>query len=116
MTMPKAQLDLRRGDLVRVKPFSDILKTLDSNYRNRGLYFDTDMVPFTEREYEVDLRVNQIIDEKTGKMIQIKTDAVMLKDVVCGGHYAFCRRFCPRAIPSYWREIWLERVPDKSAQ
>jgi hypothetical protein len=74
------------------------------------------MVPFTEREYEVDLRVTQIIDEKTGKMLHIKTDAIMLKDVVCGGHYAFCRRFCPRAIPSYWREIWLERVPEKSGQ
>ena len=109
---PKAQLDLQQGELVRVKPYSEILKTLDFNYRNRGLYFDTDMVPFTEREYEVDLRVTQIIDEKTGKMIRIKTDAIMLKDVVCGGHYAICRRFCPRAIPSYWREIWLERVSE----
>jgi hypothetical protein len=112
-TTPRAQLHLQQGERVRVKPFSEILKTLDSNYRNRGLYFDTDMVPFTEREYEVEVRVNQIIDEKTGKMIRIKTDAIMLKDVVCGGHYAFCRRFCPRAIPSYWREIWLERVSEK---
>ena len=107
---PKAQLDLRQGELVRVKPYSEILKTLDVNYRNRGLFFDTDMVPCTERVYEVDLRVTHIIDEKTGKMIRIKTDAIMLKNVACGGHYAICRRFCPRAIPSYWREIWLERV------
>ncbi len=35
--------------MVRVKPYKDILKTLDSNYRNRGLYFDAEMVPFTER-------------------------------------------------------------------
>ena len=52
---PKAQLDLQQGELVRVKPYSEILKTLDFNYRNRGLYFDPDMVPYTEREYEVDL-------------------------------------------------------------
>jgi hypothetical protein len=70
------------------------------------------MVPYTEREYIVERRVKQIIDEKTGKMIRIKTDAIMLKDVVCGARYAFCRRFCPRAIPSYWREIWLERVSE----
>jgi hypothetical protein len=30
--------------------------------------------------------------------------------VVCNGEYAGCRLNCPRAIPAYWREIWLERV------
>jgi hypothetical protein len=35
-----------------------------------------------------------------------------LKDVVCEARYAICRRFCPRAIYPYWREIWLERVSD----
>src|SRR5262249_40487624 len=97
-------------ELVRVKRHCEILETLDFNHRNRGLYFDPEMVPFTEREYEVDRRVMQIIDEKTGKMIRFKTDAIILKDVVCGARYAICRRFCPRAIYPYWREIWLERV------
>jgi hypothetical protein len=113
---PKAQLDLKQGELVRVKPHSEILKTLDCNYRNRGLYFDPEMVPFTEREYEVDRRVTQIIDERTGKMLRFKTDAVILKNVVCEARYAICRRFCPRAIYPYWREIWLERVFGKPGQ
>ena len=104
------QLDLQPGERVRVKPFGDILTTLDCNYRNRGLYFDPEMVPFTEREYEVERRQKQIIDERTGKMIRFKTDAIVLKDVVCEARYAICRRFCPRAIYPYWREIWLERV------
>lgn len=107
---PRAQLDLQRGEFVRVKPYSDILKTLDCRYRNHGLYFDPEMVPFTERTYEVDRRQRQIIDEKTGKMIHLKTDAIILKGVACEARYAFCRRFCPRAIYPYWREIWLERV------
>ena len=110
--VPRAQLDLQPGDRVRVKPYAEILKTLDSNYRNRGLYFDPEMVPFTEREYEVDRRQKQIIDERTGKMVRFKTDAIILKDVACEARYAFCRRFCPRAIYPYWREIWLERVPE----
>jgi len=111
---PKAVLDLKEGERVRVKPFREILKTLDVNYRNRGLYFDPEMVPFTERQYEVDRRITQIIDEKTGKMLQIKTDAIILKNVACQARYAFCRRFCPRAIYPYWREIWLERVSQGS--
>lgn len=109
---PKAQLDLKPGERVRVKPFGEILKTLDSNYRNRGLYFDPEMVPFTERTYEVDRRQTQIIDERTGKMVRFKTDAIILKGVACEARYAICRRFCPRAIYPYWREIWLERASD----
>src|SRR5258708_6938140 len=37
---PRAQRDLHRGELVCVKSYGEILKTLDFNYRNRGLYFD----------------------------------------------------------------------------
>lgn len=109
--VPKEQLDLQKGEIVRVKPYEEILKTLDSNYRNRGLYFDAEMVPFTERQYEVDRRQKQIIDEATCKMIRFKTDAIILKDAVCEARFSVCRRFCPRAIYPYWREIWLERVP-----
>jgi hypothetical protein len=70
------------------------------------------MVPFTEREYEVDRRKKWIIDEKTGKMIHFKSDAIVLKNVACEARYAICRRFCPRAIHPYWREIWLERASE----
>lgn len=114
--VPKAQLDLQQGERVRVRPYSEILQTLDCNYRNRGLYFDAEMVPFTEREYEVERRQKQIIDERTGKMVRFKTDAIVLKDVVCEARYAICRRFCPRAIYPYWREIWLERVSEPCDQ
>jgi hypothetical protein len=109
---PRAQLDLRPGELVCVRSHGEILKTLDFNYRNRGLYFDVEMVPFTERKYQVERRLKQIIDERTGKMVRFKTDAIVLKNVVCEARYSICRRFCPRAIYPYWREIWLERVPE----
>jgi hypothetical protein len=66
VAVPRAQLDLQPGERVRV-PYAEMLKTSDSNYRNRGLYFDPEMVPFTEREYEVDRRQKQIIDERNWK-------------------------------------------------
>jgi hypothetical protein len=113
---PRAELGLAVGERVRVKPYAEILATLDSRYRNRGLYFDTDYVPFTEREFRVERRIKQIIDERNGKMIRLKTDAIVLENVVCEGRYTTCRRFCPRAILPYWREIWLERVPDGAAK
>ena len=56
--------------------------------------------------------VTMIIDEPTGKMLHMKQPCIMLEGVVCKAEYASCRLNCPRAIPSYWREIWLERVED----
>ena len=109
---PKAELNLEVGELVRVKSHPEILKTLDSRYRNRGLYFDPEAVPFTERQFRVERRIQKIIDERNGKMMRFKSDAIVLENVVCEARYAVCRRFCPRAILPYWREIWLERVPE----
>jgi len=112
---PTGTLDLQPGELVRVKGYQEILATLDTRNRNRGLLFDAEMVPFCGGQYRVLRRVSRIIDEKTGKMLEFKNDCIMLQDVVCGSRYTECKYtplFCPRAIYSYWREIWLERVEE----
>jgi hypothetical protein len=43
-------------------------------------------------------------------MLAMKNDCIILADVACTACYAAYRRFCPRAIYPYWREIWLDRV------
>jgi hypothetical protein len=114
---PVLELKLKPGDLVQVKSYSEILDTLDENWRNRGMYFDGEMVPYCGGTFRVSNRVERIIDEKTGRMLQLKSDAIVLDDVICRARYAECRRFCPRSIYPYWREIWLERVqPESSAK
>jgi len=113
---PTCRLDLKAGDTIRVRSFPDILKTLDGTWRNRGMYFDSEMVPFTEKTYQVQQRLERIIDERTGKMVHFKTDAVVLENVVCEARYAKCRRFCPRGIYPFWREIWLERTGHGSSE
>jgi hypothetical protein len=60
-------------------------------------------------------RVTKIIEERTGKMRQMKTPCVILDSVICQSRYSECRLFCPRSIYSYWREIWLERVEPKTS-
>jgi hypothetical protein len=52
-------------------------------------------------------RVDQIIDETTGKMLHFSNDCIVLDGVVCRSEYY---GFCPRSIYPYWREIWLRRV------
>jgi hypothetical protein len=109
---PTHVLDLQPGELVRVKSYSEILATLDKTNRNRGLYFDAELVPYCGGIYRVRTRVTQFVDEKSGKLRKMKTPAVVLENVWCQSRYSVCRMLCPRSIFSWWREIWLERVPD----
>jgi hypothetical protein len=108
---PTVQLNLQPGEWVRVKSYEEILTTLDTKNKNRGLYFDAEMVPFCGRTFRVLKQVKKILDEKTGRLTEFKSPCIMLEGVVCEARYSECRLFCPRSIPSYWREIWLERVP-----
>ena len=107
---PSARLDLQAGELVRVRTYPEILHTLDEEWRNRGMYFDVEQVPFCNGTYRVLRRVDRLIHEKTGRMLRLRNDALILDDVVCQARYSKCRRFCPRSIYPYWREIWLERA------
>ena len=109
---PSANLNLQPGDLVRVKSHDEILATLDTCNRNRGLSFDVEMVPFCGGTYRVIDRVEKFLDEKTGRIKSLKTPAVVLQDVTCGSRFSRCRMFCPRSIYCWWREIWLERVDE----
>jgi len=110
---PVANLDLQPGELVRIRPFKEILGTLNTRNKNRGLYFDAEEVPYCGETHRVLKRVTKIIHEKTGKMLEMKTPCFILDAVVCESRYSECRLFCPRGIYAYWREIWLERVGPK---
>lgn len=110
---PVATLDLQPGELVRVKSYPEILATLDG-VRNRGMFFDAELVPFCGGVYRVQARITRFINEKTGTMATMKTPAVILEGVWCQSRYSNCRMFCPRSIYSWWREIWLERVSEQT--
>ena len=107
---PTIQTDLQPGELVRVRPFAKILKTLNSDNKNRGLRFDAEMVPYCGNVYRVERRVYNIINEYTGEMMRFHNSCIVLTGVYCRAQYSQGRLMCPRSIPIYWREIWLERV------
>jgi hypothetical protein len=102
--------DLEAGEWVRVKSPAEIRATLNDQGKNRGLWFDREMLPFCGRVFQVRQRVDRIIDERTGDMIELSSDCITLDGVVCSGEHSVGRWFCPRAILPYWREGWLERI------
>jgi hypothetical protein len=104
---PKSLLDLQPGEVVEVKSKEEIYETLDDGDSNRGLRYDSEMLKYSGRRAKVLRRVEHIIDERTGKMLHIKGDCIILDGVICTGDY---HRSCPRSIYPYWREIWLKRV------
>jgi hypothetical protein len=107
---PSCSLNLQPGELVRVKSHKEILATLDTTSKNRGLLYDAEAVPFSGNTYRVLSRVSKLLDEKTGRLLTLKNESVILDGVFCQSRYSYCRMFCPRSIHTYWREIWLERV------
>ena len=106
---PKGSLDLLPGELVRIKTRREIAETLDRQNRNRGLTFDSEMLRYCGGEYRVLRRVGRIINEKTGEMMDIAGDCIVLDNVTCTAEY---HRLCRRSIYPYWRELWLTRVEE----
>lgn len=109
---PSATLNLRPGEAVRVKALHEIEQTLNKRRRNRGLLFGVEMVRFCGNTFRVLARAERIIDEKTGAMLSLSNDCIILEGATCVGDLSVGpnRLFCPRSIYPFWREIWLDRV------
>lgn len=109
-TTPTATVNLKPGELVQVRSKDEIMATINTDQRNRGLFFDVEMLPFCGKRYRVLRQVDKIIDERTGAMIHLPGVCLILDGVTCGGLLSRGRLFCPRGIYPYWHEIWLKRV------
>ncbi|MEM8732880.1 MAG: hypothetical protein AAGG44_01565 [Planctomycetota bacterium] len=109
---PSGNLGIQVGERVRVKSLEGIQTTLDAKGCNRGLWFDTPaMAPYCGQTMVVSRRITRMIDERTGKLVELKQPAIVLAEAACDGLH---RRFCSRGSLLFWREVWLER-PQKDS-
>jgi hypothetical protein len=112
---PTVELNLQPGELIRVKSHDEILTTINTGSKNRGLWWDAELVPYCGKTFRVVKRVHDVIDEKSGRMVHMKSPSIILDNVICQARYSPCRMFCPRSTYAYWREIWLERLEAPSS-
>ena len=98
---------LARGDWVRVKTPVEIARAMDKNSKNRGLWFDADMLKYCGQTYQVRGRVEKIIDVGSGKIIPMKTPCIVLEDVHYSGEF---QGFGEQHDYLYWREAWLDPI------
>ena len=99
------------GERVAVLPLEQIARTLNSQGKNKGLWFDVEMVKHCGREYRVSARVQKIIDDATGQMRLMKTPCIMLDTVDSTGEGL---HFNAQHDPIFWRESWLRRTESQS--
>jgi hypothetical protein len=110
-TTPVSTYGLAPGDTVRVVGSERIAATLDQASRNRGLWFDLEMLKHCGQQCRVSRRVDRIIDIATGQILAMKTPCLVLQGVDSSGEFL---RFWAQHEPLYWREVWLE--PDASTR
>ena len=101
-------LGLQPGELVEVKSVDEIMATLDTSRRNKGLRWMTGMTKYCGNQYRVLKKVERIILESNGELRKMK-NTVLLDGVMCDGR-AF--NGCDRSCFHFWREVWLRRTPE----
>ncbi len=103
---------LRAGDLVRVRSKREIERTLNDQLRNRGLYFDGELLRHCGATYRVRSRVERLVLEKTGRLVTLKNPTVILEGVTATGELV---AFNPENEHIFWRECWLEPIGSAAA-
>jgi hypothetical protein len=105
-------LNLQPGEVVEIRSAKEIIATLNSEWKNRGLSLEKEMLRYCGGTYRVMCRVNRIIDERSGKMLKLANECIVLQGLQCAGLENRNRLFCTRSPYFYWREAWLRRVKD----
>ena len=109
---PAASLGLVPGERVRIKDKEQVVKTLDANGKNRGMYFGNEEASrHCGSTFPVLTSIDRMILEDSGKMRAI-TNTVLLQGTACSG---LCFQGCARNGHPMWREVWLERTGESPA-
>jgi hypothetical protein len=100
-------LNLKAGELVRVRSKEQIQATLNEEGKLKGCSFLNAMLPYCGTTQRVFKPVVRFVDERNYK-IKNARGIVLLEGVMCTGteFYGNCDRSCL----FFWREEWLERV------
>jgi hypothetical protein len=98
---------LKEGDLIRVRSFEEIKRTLDPFGELKGCAFLQEMRQYCGTEQKVFKVMHRFMDERDYKMKKTR-GLILLENVFCSGTPVFGP--CDRSCFLYWREEWLEKV------
>jgi hypothetical protein len=104
---------LQPGDTVRVRTLEEISATLNYWGQVKCCGFMQEMAEFCGTTQKVHKRLERFVDERD---LQVKKSngIVFLENVICRGAKDFGS--CDRTCFHFWREEWLEKIDETSAQ
>jgi len=98
-------LNLRPGEIVKVRIEGEITATFDENGMLEGLPFIPEMRIYCGKKFKVLESVNKIVVEGIGTRNMKNT--VILEGLRCNGE---AHGGCPTTCTLFWKEAWLKRV------
>jgi len=104
-------IHLKAGDWVRVRSLEEIQKTLNTFNELKGCAFLEDMKQYCDTQQRLLKVMERFLDERDYQVKKAK-GIVLLDGVYCQGTPVFGR--CDRSCLSFWREEWLEKIPEPS--
>lgn len=102
-------LNLQSREFVEVRSEKEVLTTLDSRGKYKGLTFMPEMLKFCGKQFKVLKRVEKYIVECRG--LRKLRNTVILDGVFCDGSW---HGGCDRTCFCLWREKWLKRVKKRA--
>jgi hypothetical protein len=98
---------LQAGDLVRVRSWEQIQRSLNPFKELKGCAFLPEMKQYCGSTQRVLQVMERFLDERDYKMKKVR-GVVLLENTICRGTPVFGR--CDRCCHLFWREEWLEKV------
>ncbi len=103
----KSTTPLKPGDMVRVRPYYEIQRTLDEKGFYKGMLFIDEMVRYCGKTFKVFKRVNKLLMHRDKKMQKCR-HVVLLEGVLCHGYGPDID--CDRTCFFFWKDAWLEKI------
>ncbi len=98
------------GDMVKIRTREEILATLNERNKLEGCFFMQEMFQYCGKEFKVIKKVDNFFDEAAMEMRKART-TYLLEGLHCSGKLTGYITACDRNCYSFWKEAWMEKVP-----
>jgi hypothetical protein len=106
----EGDIDIRPGDLVRVKPRDVIEAMYHTTKKNSFLRLLPEMLDYSGKTFRVLKEINNYYDQKYKRFLKLR-NTVILDGNICRGKKRWHITSCDLSCYIFWRKEWLEKLP-----
>ena len=106
-TLP--QVELKAGDLIRIRSEVEMRSILDDWGGTKGCIFTPEMYKYCDTSQKVFKKIDFFYDEVKQKMCKCR-NIIILENVVCSGRRKLFPADCDRNCFLFWHTLWVEKL------